>query len=54
MIDLFCDSGISVIESIILERKAVGIDINPAAIFITEQMLKKINTYATCLFIITD
>jgi len=44
VIDPFCGSGISVIESIILGRKAIGIDINPSAIFITEQMVKKINT----------
>jgi DNA modification methylase len=44
VLDPFCGSGISVIESIILGRKAIGIDINPSAIFITEQMLKKINT----------
>jgi len=44
VIDPFCGSGISVIESIILGRKAIGIDINPSAIFITEQMIRKINT----------
>jgi len=43
ILDPFCGSGISVIESIILDRKVIGIDINPSAIFITEQMLKKIN-----------
>ena len=44
VLDPFSGSGISVIESIILGRKAIGIDINPSAIFITEQMIKKINT----------
>ena len=44
VLDPFSGSGISVIESIILGRKAIGIDINPSAIFITEQMIKKIDT----------
>ena len=44
VLDPFCGSGISVIESIILGRKAIGIDINPSAIFITEQMIKRIDT----------
>ena len=41
VLDPFCGSGISITESIILGRKAIGIDINPSAIFITEQMIKK-------------
>ncbi len=43
VLDPFCGSGISVVESIILGRKAIGIDINPVAIFIAEQMVKKID-----------
>jgi len=42
VIDPFCGSGISITESIFIRRKAVGIDINPSAIFITKQMLNKI------------
>lgn len=44
VIDPFCGSGISVTESIFTERKAIGIDINPSAIFITKQMINKIQT----------
>lgn len=44
VIDPFCGSGISITESIFTGRKAIGIDINPSAIFITEQMLNKICT----------
>lgn len=44
VLDPFCGSGISVIESILSNRKAVGFDINPSAIFITKQMLNKIST----------
>jgi len=42
-LDPFCGSGISVIESIFTEREAIGIDINPSAIFITKQMINKVN-----------
>ncbi len=43
VIDPFCGSGISVIESVITNRKAIGFDINPSAIFITKQVLSKIS-----------
>jgi DNA modification methylase len=42
VMDPFCGSGISIIESILTHRIAVGVDINPAAIFITKEMLMKI------------
>ncbi|CAD7779522.1 MAG: DNA methylase [Candidatus Methanoperedenaceae archaeon GB50] len=42
VLDPFCGSGISVIESIFTERKAIGVDINPSAIFITKQMINKV------------
>lgn len=44
VLDPFCGSGISVTESIFTERKAIGIDINPSAIFITKQMINKVPT----------
>jgi len=44
VLDPFCGSGISVTESIFTERKAIGIDINPSAIFITKQMINKVTT----------
>ena len=44
VIDPFCGSGISITESILSGRKAIGIDINPSAIFITKQMINKIST----------
>ena len=43
VLDPFCGSGISIIESLFTNRKAIGIDINPSAIFITRQTLSKIN-----------
>jgi DNA modification methylase len=44
VLDPFCGSGISIIEAIITNRKAIGFDINPISIFITEQLLNKIPT----------
>lgn len=44
VLDPFCGSGISITEAIITNRKAIGIDINPIAIFITEQLLTKISS----------
>lgn len=43
VLDPFCGSGISITESIFTGRKAIGIDINPSAIFITKQMLSRVN-----------
>jgi len=45
VMDPFCGSGISVVESIFSKRKAIGIDINPSAVFITKQFLVKIKTF---------
>lgn len=42
VIDPFCGSGISITESVFTGRKAIGIGINPSAIFITKQMIKKV------------
>jgi len=42
VIDPFCGSGIAITESVFTGRKAIGIDINPSAIFITRQMINKI------------
>lgn len=43
VLDPFCGSGISITESIFTGRKAIGVDINPSAIFITKQMLSKVS-----------
>jgi len=45
VLDPFCGSGISIIESLFTNRKAIGIDINPSAIFITRQTLSKMNIH---------
>ena len=43
VLDPFLGSGISSIESVFLNRRTIGVDINPMSIFITRQMLENIN-----------
>lgn len=43
VLDPFCGSGVVISESIFLNRKAIGIDINPMAIFITKNIIRKID-----------
>jgi len=45
VLDPFSGSGISVIESIVTNRKGIGFDINPSAVFITKQVLNKISSF---------
>ncbi|GAA5818476.1 MAG: DNA methylase [Methanobrevibacter sp. CfCl-M3] len=45
ILDPFNGSGVSISESIFNNRKGFGIDINPSAIFITDQQLNKIDTH---------
>ena len=42
VLDPFLGSGVSVLEAVFNKRKGVGIDINPSATFITEQLLSNI------------
>ena len=46
VLDPFSGSGISSIESVFLNRRTMGIDINPMSIFITRQMLSNIDINA--------
>jgi len=41
ILDAFSGSGISLIEALNSKRKAIGIDINPSAIFISKSILQK-------------
>jgi len=43
VLDPFCGSGVSVAESIFTKRRAIGVDINPSAIFITKQTLHNVD-----------
>ncbi len=46
ILDPFCGSGVTVIESVKLGRRAVGVDINPVAIFTTKMGLSHIDIRA--------
>ena len=46
VLDAFCGSGVTVIESIRLNRRAIGIDINPVAILSTRMGLQHIDIVA--------
>jgi len=39
VLDPYCGSGVSIIEALALGRKAIGVDLNPLAIFITRATL---------------
>ena len=43
VLDPFLGSGISSIESVFLNRRTIGIDINPMSIFITKQILSDVD-----------
>lgn len=43
VLDPFLGSGVSITEAVFNERKGFGIDINPVSIFITAQILNKVN-----------
>ncbi|MDD4111247.1 MAG: DNA methyltransferase [Clostridia bacterium] len=43
VLDPFLGSGVSISEAVFNGRKGLGIDINPSATFITEQIIKKID-----------
>jgi DNA modification methylase len=43
VMDPFLGSGVSITEAVFCGRKGFGIDINPSATFITDQILKKID-----------
>lgn len=40
VLDSFCGSGVTIIESLILRKKVIGVDLNPMAIFITDVTAK--------------
>jgi len=46
ILDAFCGSGITIIESVRLHRRAIGIDVNPIAIILTRMGLEHVDTRA--------
>ena len=43
VLDPFCGSGVTVIESVRQRRRAIGIDINPIAVFLTKSGLERVD-----------
>jgi 16S rRNA G966 N2-methylase RsmD len=46
VIDSFCGSGVTVVESVRLGRRAIGIDINPTAVLVTQMGLSHLDIWA--------
>lgn len=44
VLDCFCGGGVTVFESLALNRKAIGVDLNPLATFITEMQIQQVDT----------
>ncbi|MEK7395409.1 MAG: DNA methyltransferase, partial [Candidatus Poribacteria bacterium] len=43
ILDPFCGGGVTVIEGLLLNRKVIGVDINPLATFVTEMEILPLN-----------
>ena len=43
ILDCFCGGGVTVSEGLALDRKVIGVDINPLATFITEMQIKQVD-----------
>jgi DNA modification methylase len=43
ILDCFCGGGVTVFEGLSLDRKVIGVDINPLATFITEMQIKQVD-----------
>jgi hypothetical protein len=43
VLDPFCGGGVTVVESLKLKRKAVGMDVNPLATYVTEMECKQVD-----------
>lgn len=41
VLDCFCGGGVTIFESLALDRKVVGVDLNPLATFITEMQIQQ-------------
>ncbi len=46
VLDPFCGGGVTVVESLKLNRKAIGIDVNPLAAYVTEMECRPLNLEA--------
>ena len=43
VLDCFCGGGVTIFESLSLDRKVIGVDINPLATFITEMQIQQVD-----------
>lgn len=43
VLDVFCGGGVTIFESVAMNRRAIGVDLNPLATFITKMQLKKVD-----------
>ncbi|MCO5442405.1 DNA methyltransferase [Enterococcus faecium] len=46
VLDVFCGGGVTVFESVKENRRAIGVDLNPLASFITEMQMKQVDLTA--------
>ena len=46
VLDCFCGGGVTIFESLKLDRKVIGVDLNPLAAFITEMQVKQVDIIA--------
>ncbi len=46
VLDPFCGGGVTVVESLKLFRKAIGVDVNPLATYVTEMECRPLNIHA--------
>ncbi len=46
VLDPFCGGGVTVVESLKLDRKAIGADVNPLATYVTEMECRPLNIHA--------
>lgn len=44
ILDPFCGGGVTVVESLKLRRRTVGVDVNPLATYVTEMQAKPVNS----------
>ena len=43
ILDCFCGGGVTVFEGLALDRKVIGVDLNPLATFITEMQIQQVD-----------